>query len=318
MIRFMIILLLGVAFVSCEKTLDFTITNEPPIVVSGLFSTDSTWCVRLEKAFSVDDVPTGWYKGTGDTFYIPPPMGVEDAQVKITSGSGEQIVLAYDSNGVFNRKYRSSLKPRAGEFYTLSVNVPGKPLLSASAALPNPVGIDTAYVSDYIPSRYGHQVLMTVEFTDVPGFNNTYEIIGWSEFYGPPYFTNGMECDDPDVHLVTYWTQSDAHPERGFFFDPGPYVLSVSDWNFQGKKKKLQFRLQVTNELPGEETYQWGVILRTLSHEWEQYRTTSQLQQNSKQDPFSAPTKIFNNIANGVGVFGGYSVTRYQFKRKPG
>jgi hypothetical protein len=314
MIRFVIILLLGVALVSCEKTLDFTITNEPPIVVSALFSTDSTWRVRVEKAWSDSDVPTVGYHNGMDTVYQSPPMGIEDAAVEITSGSGEQITLAYDPHhGYYNGYYISPLKPRAGESYNLSVNVPGKPLLSASAMLSKPAEIDTVYISDYIPGTSNRQVLMTVEFTDVPGLT-TYEIIAWNEFYYP-YF-NDIECDDPEVHLVTYWTEDDSRPERGIFLDQGPYVLSISDWNFQGKKKKIQFRLNTTAVLPGHENYQWGVTLRTLSHEWEQYRATSQLLQNGNQDPFSAPVKVFNNMTNGVGIFAGYSVSTYQFTRK--
>src|SRR6186713_2768106 len=101
MIRYIILVILGVALVSCEKTIDVDITSEPPIVVSALISDDSTWLIRVERAWGAND---GAIYDRYDTIYTPAgpiyrhdvadiPKAIADAHVEITSGSGEHITL---------------------------------------------------------------------------------------------------------------------------------------------------------------------------------------------------------------------------------
>ena len=298
MTRYAAIAILVIALCSCEKDVEFNITGQAPVVVNALFNPDSTWRMRVDKAWRADE-PSIYF----DTIYIdgmPVIQGhtfkkaIEDARIEITSDGGEHITLDYDSNGY----YISPLKPRAGESYHLSVNVPGRPVVSSSVVLPNPVPVDTAYIA-VLPSS---ELLLTIEFTDAPG-PTTYEFAVWSGT-NTPYVPN-LKCDDPDVHVELYFTPLKKFEDNGA--SAGPWFLSLGDWNFKGQKKKLLIRTY------GDPNEEWTVRMRTLSDEFARYRATSQLQQSTKNDPFAEPIQVFNNISQGVGIFAGYSLVDYKF-----
>jgi hypothetical protein len=298
MIRYVIISLLGAFLISCEQVVDIDIAGDPPVVVNALFNPDSTWRIRVDKAWGISE--PRYYTDTvydeSGVYHLWTKMrsnAIEDALIEIIPGSSSGVMFAYDSNGY----YISQEKPRAGESYILTVKVPDHPVISSSVILPEPVPLDTAYITE----DSFHDLLLTIEFTDVPG-PTTYEISAWSDVYQKPI----LQCDDPDVHTETYWT-----PLRQGYEDysagMGPVFLSIGDWNFQGQKKRLVIRLNA------DPVGAWTVRMRTLSDEYAQYRATSLLQQNTHEDPFAEPVQVFNNISNGVGIFAGYSVVDYHF-----
>jgi len=302
MTRYIFIAVLSGALSACEQTIDVNVTSEPPIVVNALFTNDSTWRIRVDRAWSATE-PTYYFDTTYDANGNPTSYrvlsyskSIDNAMVQITSGKGEQIMLEYDTNGYYN----GPVAPRFGESYTLSVNVPGQPLLSSSAYLPVPVPVDTAYFA----GATADGLLLAVEFTDVPG-PNTYELFAWSlksqyDFYIP------VKCDDPDVHVETYWTPIRGGEDQTA--EVWPMFLSINDANFQERRKKLIIRTT-----GGSQDDEWAVRIRTLSSGYAKYRATSELQRNTSDDPFAESVRIFNNITNGVGIFAGYSAVDYHF-----
>jgi len=284
------------ALLACERELNIDMDVEPPVVVNSLFNTDSTWRVRVNRAWSM-----------GEAIYGPVDDGskggnrsknIENASVMISSGSGEQITLEYDTNGY----YLSPLKPRAGETYTLSVNVPGELPISASVVLPEPVMPDTGYFTKIS----GYDYLFTLEFTDPPG-PTAYELNLYEGTSGDLPRAEQLETDDQDVYVEYYWTPRYAYPDNGAPL--GPIFWALNDRNFQGKKKKLVFRMIYFDKLPKD----WTVQMRTVSDEYARYRTTALQQQETHNDPFVQPIQVYNNITNGVGIFAGYSRVDYHF-----
>jgi hypothetical protein len=282
---------------ACERDLEIDMAIEPPVVVNALFNSDSTWRIRVNKAWAMGEATFGATSG-GPVVWGHLSKNIENAHVSIMSGSGEQITLAYDTNGF----YLSPLKPRAGETYRLSVNVPGELPISSEVVLPKPVRPDTGYVTKV--SEYDY--LLTLEFTDPPG-PTAYELTVYENASDSMQFAQ-LETDDQDVHVETYWTPRNDYPDNGATL--GPLFWALNDRNFQEQKKKLVFRMFVYGGLP--ET--WTVQMRTLSDAYSQYRTTSVKQQETYNDPFAQPIQVYNNINNGVGIFAGYSRLTYTFK----
>jgi len=287
---------------ACERELDIDIDVEPPVVVNSLFNTDSTWRVRINKAWSMGEATFGPLNdGTLKLGFRS--KDIENASVYITSGRGEQIALAYDTNGF----YLSPLKPLPGETYTLSVDVPGELPISSSVVLPEPVRPDTAYFT----KLSGYEYLFTLEFIDPPG-PTAYELNLYQGTSGSLRWGEQLETDDQDVYVEYYWTPVYAHPDEGGA-GLGPVFWALNDHNFQGKKKTLVFRMIQFDETFPED---WTVQLRTVSDEYARYRTTALKQQESNNDPFAQPIQVYNNISNGVGIFAGYSALYYHFKAK--
>jgi hypothetical protein len=287
------------ALFGCERELDVDVDVEPPVVVNALFNTDSTWRVRVTRAWAMGEAIFG-QSGNAPVVGEDRSKNILNASVHITSGGGEQIVLDYDTNGF----YLSSLKPRPGEAYTLSVDVPGELPIASSVVLPEPVWPDTAYftrLSDY-------DYLFTLEFTDPPG-PTAYELNLYEGTSGSLKWAEELETGDQDVYVEYYWTPLYAHPDEGGA-GLGPIFWALNDRNFQGKKKTLVFHMGHFDQLSED----WTVQMRTVSDEYARYRTTALQQQESYNDPFAQPTQVFNNIKNGVGIFAGYSVVYYHFK----
>lgn len=283
---------------ACERELDVDMDIEPPVVVNALFNTDSTWRVRVNKAWAMGEATFG-PMSDGPVVWGDLSKNIENASVHITSHRGEQITLAYDTNGY----YLSPLKPRAGETYTLSVDVPGELPISSSVVLPEPVRPDTAYFTKL--SNYDY--LFILEFTDAPG-PTAYELNLYEGSSGSLPWAKQLETDDQDVHVEYYWTPRYSHPDNGGGL--GPIFWALDDRNFQGQKKKLIFRMYQSWEWPEE----WTIQMRTMSDEYARYRTSAFKQQETYSDPFAQPIQVYNNISNGVGIFAGYSVIYYHFK----
>lgn len=273
-IRLVFVSILCLLLTACERVVNIDMPAHTPVVVNGLFYADSTWRIRVARAWAIGEYIHG----------MSTNKLIEDASVTIIPAGGDPVALAYDTDGY----YISPLKAKAGEQYELAVYVPGEPLITSSTVLPPPVTIDRVEISEE-----GYKTVVTLEFTDIPG-PTSYEIKLGSELHSG----YDMQCDDPDVHIETYWI-----PQGDNAAVLGPTYLSISDRNFQGQKKTLR----VTTGYGDVKV----IILRTLSGDYAQYRSTSVKQQETYEDPFAQPIPVYNNIGNGVGIFGGLSTSEY-------
>lgn len=132
-----ICLLLLVVFSSCMRDLNFDLQQgAQKIVVNALFSEDKPWAVQLNYTKDASD--------SSDRF-------IEDARVTILSGSDE-IILSHIGKG----RYTSDLYPKVNVMYELKVEIPGKPVVTASSSAPEkPQCVDLAIGENW--SKYMFQ-----------------------------------------------------------------------------------------------------------------------------------------------------------------
>jgi hypothetical protein len=261
---------------ACDAVVDIDTPDDTPVVVNCLFDADSTWSVRVMRAWAMGEP---LYNGAAN-------KAIDNAHVTITPVNGSPIALKYDTSGY----YISAERPQPGTQYDLRVDVPGGQSITSSTMLLPAVTVDTAYVSG------SGTVTVTVEFTDIPG-PTWYEILVWSSVSGNG---GGMQTDDPEATMDTYWI-----PNDDFGATLGPSYLVLSDRTFEGKKKVLKIiKTGFDNDVH-------HVVLRTLSGDYARYRATANKQQNIADDPFAQPVQVYSNIANGTGIFGGLSSSEY-------
>lgn len=55
-------------------------------------------------------------------------------------------------------------------------------------------------------------------------------------------------------------------------------------------------------------------VLISCSEEYYNYFASRNLQQNLEKDPFAQPVQVYSNIINGLGIFGGFSITRREIE----
>ncbi|MFZ6009198.1 MAG: DUF4249 family protein, partial [Bacteroidota bacterium] len=86
--------------------------------------------------------------------------------------------------------------------------------------------------------------------------------------------------------------------------------IIFSDTRFNGK----EFSLKITAGSHSTGT-KFKLHFNTLSKDLYQYKVTANLQESTSGDPFAQPVKVYNNIANGFGIFAGYSAAVYELKK---
>ncbi|ANE51054.1 DUF4249 domain-containing protein [Flavisolibacter tropicus] len=130
-ILYFFITILSVLFLSsCEKVIDVSVADaDKQYVIEGIITNEAEGCqVKISKTKSISET---------NSF-----AGVTSAQVKITDENGTATTLTETSTGV----YQSSLIGVPGKRYSLQVNIGGK-TFSATSQMPQPVSIDSLYVS---------------------------------------------------------------------------------------------------------------------------------------------------------------------------
>ncbi len=192
----------------------------------------------------------------------------------------------------------TTAKPKAGKRYRMEVTAPPYPSLVTEYVHPQPVTIESFEFKLMGPGSYPgtNNINFKVGFTDPPG-NNYYEVV-----------IAGDTNTKPDV--VEYGTYLGLT-----FVDPAYknntasyYLLPAifDDTYFNGQSVVFEFESQVFSN---PEIKRYFVYLRTISKDLYWYLKTSTLQRDTRDDPFSQPVKVENNIENGYGIFGGVTQT---------
>jgi len=76
-------------------------------------------------------------------------------------------------------------------------------------------------------------------------------------------------------------------------------ALMFSDKLFEGTETEMVFRTSIRRNVDMEVT----INLFHVSESYFRFYQTSGLQQNSRGDVLSQPVLVFNNVANGFGIF---------------
>jgi hypothetical protein len=56
---------------------------------------------------------------------------------------------------------------------------------------------------------------------------------------------------------------------------------------------------------------QMYVVLLSVSESYFRYLKATEFQENNEDNPFATPVQVYNNIENGLGIFAGYSISKY-------
>jgi hypothetical protein len=257
---------------SCETVVDVNLPEHTPILVANsFFSPDSIWKVKL-------------YKSRG-TFKAGPFESVSNAAVEITDGENV-IDLSHVDNGVYRAV--TNVRPRWGNTYGLRASAPGFAPIESSDSIPIPVPIESVFADPFsTPSR------LTIHFSDPPGEKNYYQIVVLEEqedqtsgtFLSPAYF----ETND-----LIFQEIGDVNPDEAIFDD-----ALISDSRYS-----IKLRVFSNNRFP-----RLNVLLLSVSESYYRYVKSNQAQQQDQENPFSTPVQVYNNIANGLGIFAGYSAS---------
>ncbi len=278
--------LVAILFSSCENDITIpTPAKAPQLVVNSGANPDSTWRV---------------YVGTtSPIFKREDPNDIDNASVTIKTDKGD-LPLQYQGNGY----YTAPSKPEIGKTYGIEVSVPGMVSVSASCSIPSrPTFSNLSYTS--ITEDGVKKVRVTLSIDD-PADTQDYYIIEVRNVV-PQYTYPGAPTRMVSYSLSTTDIICENPP-----LESSPYQLLYRDITFNGEKREVQFTIdQDLNSATSTEC----VVKRCSKDLWV-YKQTLALYSTTFESPFSQPTQIFSNIANGVGIFGAFASTAQSLPAK--
>ena len=299
----------GVALTSCQNFFSQTVEIDPPDYTASMVfhelvsDQDDTLKINLTRNFGVleqvDDDKKWAVKGATVEWW-------QNGQKVLTL-----LPLSADSSQVYFGLLPAPLQ--AGQEYQIKVNHPDFEPVTATQVLPAPLDkVDNIVFKRQISTNEFGEPVSQLEFniTDKADEKNFYEFF--------------LQVDNVNKFIVDYLP--DGTPVYDSFtyqytvpfdvtFDPNlreglgnSQLLNDQFTNGQEYKFKGQF-LDYQNP---DQTQEFYLVVRTVTQEY-YYWSRSYLQQsNAGDNPLAEPISVYNNLENGLGIFGMFSEKRFK------
>jgi hypothetical protein len=277
-----IAILFLVVLCACELIVDIDVPFEhAQLTVNSFFNPDSVWKATVSiNRHILDDSPL---IKIGNAVLV---VYADDLPI-------DTLIHQYEGN------YRSDEKPLIGKSYEIRVSAPDYEPVSARSETPLPAGI-TSFTLNSVIVDNRNDVTIRIKFNDDGAHKNYYQIsldaesehidpnTGETDYSRYPVF---LETDDPENTPYNQYLLIDNS-------------ILVKDILFSGKEADISIKSQDFSAVYADRVI---VTLRTLTEEYYNYVTTSELQEVTSGDPFAQPVNVYNNIEHGFGIFAGYS-----------
>lgn len=276
-----------ICFTSCEEYYDIDIEQEDQkVIVNSVFSNRENIEFNLYKSLPLTtfDINTVETINNAEIWFYENNHLIE----KITPG---------------NDLYKSYHIPQQGNTYTTKIVVPGEDTIVAQSYIPQVVDI-TSVTADFIYEKNTCQC--NIRFADPEDVDNYYiftlQILyqqrdGTYEAYdfGHPWIYAAS-----DFAVIEYNIFPDG--QRGLLFsdkliDGTEYTLNINLWKYY-----------VVGNSPFNRCKMF-FCLTSISEDLYLYAKSIVKQNNSTSNPFKEYFNAYSNIENGLGIFGGYSMS---------
>lgn len=258
----------------------------PPAALSGAFSPDSLWSIRL-----IGSAP---YGSQAPIRFLPP---IEDASVEIIDlTAGTRIPLRYTSFGI----YTAESTPESGHSYAVEAALSGGPTLRARGEAPAAPEFSVGPVE-----AVGRTSTIGI---DVGVFRTTLTL-------EPAHADESLVVEllrtdgAPDASILPVFFSTSDPSLRDSFADDGPVRVYTE---FAGRAVFLQpfastrtLDLLIRAPLVGDSP-SVRVRVTSLSATLRRHLATLDLQDDRGGSPFVEPVRVFSNVEAGAGVFAGY------------
>lgn len=307
--KYYIILIFSViSLYSCEKTINLKIEDKGrKIVVNSIAYADSTLKVNLSES---KYILSSYYE------IIP----VSDAEISLFENETEIEKISQGIYGIFEFSYFL----KEGKQYIISVNSSKFGTSVAKTNIPSKTHINKIDYEVKESNNNGYTnidgVDFKLQFKDNISETNFY----WVQvYYTDTYEYIDYQTDDTIRNTYTnYLSLNTYDPSTAAIYLSKPGLL-FNDELFNGEEYTLSFYIDYLYFGFSEDgnnvktTYYFTLV--NISEELYNYYISYSKYRESDGNPFAEPVKVFNNIENGFGIFGGSNVAidsvliEYQF-----
>jgi hypothetical protein len=337
----MLILFLGFLLFSCTQQIDFEkdyMTKQ--IVLNSIITPDSLITVKLYSSISINEA---YPLCITDAEVLLYENGTLIETLESTYMTKKNIWYPYETTNEYDTTYfYQSIKTKAvtGKEYKLVVNHPRYETLTCRTIIPEPVSFtlrDTSY--KYNKGRHNKETSFNfvTEIVEPASTEDYYRIVLYKTGRQKTFMYNSdgnlVESFLEFKDLLSYIDSNDP-VFRNEVDDANNFLLGTSynsygifsDRLFNGKNYDLSFNSRNGYSISGIEstdTVFWDSIqdgeyfhfiieLHHLSKDTYLYFKSIDAQQGVDHLPFVEPVQVYSNVDNGVGIFGSYSVSKYE------
>lgn len=274
-----IVLVVFVLLFSCEKDIDMKIPDKGRKTVINSFITPDKPIefLAFKSRYILDDANF---------------ERITDIQFLLFKNDVIIDTLQYSS---ISESYLSNIYPELGSTYSFQVNYNGL-ISSANTQIPYSIPFTIKDTSSF-KTEHNELFKIKIQFND-PLSTANYYLINVFANNDPNQQGNSensifIQSNDP-----SYQNQY----QGGIIFD---------DKLFNGKLQTMEFLTQKYDFWGNSgDSIDLKIELKSLSYEAYMYLLTTQKQMEQGDAMFSEPVMIYNNIKEGYGIFGGYSVSQ--------
>ena len=308
--HFIILAFAAITFSSCKDFFAQTVEIDPPaydvslVFHETLSNEDSVVRVTLTRNYGIlDNVDySQWFVRGATVEWWKNGVKIMDL-----------LPLSADSNFVYTAPLSQKLQP--GDTYEIRVSHPDFEPVRAVQTMPEPLSAFTnAILSRGVTTnQFGERLSeLEVSFADAAGVADFYEINMYGR-YQYVQFT-GFEPDGTPIYdtiqylnRVYFETTFDPNIQKGL----GESVL-ISDQLFDGKEYKFKGQFYDYNE--NDSTTVFYLDIRHTTPEYFNWSRSYQARADNADNPFAEPVNVFNNLENGLGIFGLFAEKKVEFQ----
>jgi hypothetical protein len=285
---------------SCEKIIDMRESQTSQIIaVNSIICPDSVFKVHLSHSVPV--------------LYDSVNNILTDKVVEVYEDNVLVRSLKHKSGGYY---YDLSFYPRQGKIYRIRILDGSVQVAEASTSIPIPIPVISLLTDESI-KQWGKALIIYVLFDDPANQDNYYRISLRERARFAVKDENDM------VQYKTYirykWIDYEASTIlKGMGEVPEDQVVnhhSSNDYNIfaddviNGKEYSLSVYTDYYEEKFLIDS-QISVLFQSISPEYYDYLKSRTLYNDVKNNPFAEPIRVYSNITNGIGIFGGFSYSK--------
>lgn len=276
--------LLLIGLISCTKEIEFNgDLGESFIVVNGIIESDSLIRISLSKSKSaIGEQNTGSSEITSL------------ANLTLTDNTTGETFSSNQINA--NGEYEFGITAKIGHSYSVAITHPDYQTATSFTSIPKAIQITDWDTSSIMIDSYMKENTINLSWQDPDGDN----------LYILKIFSVDTIMNTEESMYVHSSESSDI------FGNDGGYSLNFNDDLFNNTLKHMsvtfpasQYYNDTNYVYEGEKSYR--VVLYNISKEVYNYIISTNKAMNSEDSPFSEPVKVYTNITNGLGIFGGMS-----------
>jgi hypothetical protein len=235
-------------------------------------------------------------------------VNVEDARVEILRNEQVLAVLPYVADSVYSD---TTFFPKPGILYTIRVEVPGYPVVSASDSIPSSF-------SEFTYLGYKERAWYSEEGSRYDGLSFRIDDVPGPNYFHVRYRSTSYSYNKPLDSMVFSLWQSVL-----FCFDPVVKEQNTdevfSDRAFDGQSIELQLMNQNLRFLADDDSINFLVHVMQGSPAFYRYIMVYDQHRAAQYSDFFNPMEpviMYSNIENGYGIFAGYHSKFYPVNLK--